>query len=233
MVPSILQEGQPGYLSLGGDFSRKAWFREVFSFVWGTLFLFYFSFISAWSRLLLPYSLWAFHTSISWWSFNGVWRTASLIKSPGLFSISWSILTIQWFRLLRLVFRFSTFPAPLPSLWGLFQLWSVSPSFSCSITFCFLWLSLCSLPGRQSPLFDRFSFLFFFLDYHLVWSSGRNEGICLYLKILENFMCLILQVAFWFVHILFVNVVKFLFLAQFPLNHLPNPVMSSLVFLLW
>ena len=35
-------------------------------------------------ELLLFYSLRVFHISFSWWSFNGVWVTASLLKSPGL-----------------------------------------------------------------------------------------------------------------------------------------------------
>ena len=35
------------------------------------------------------YSFWVFHVSVSWWSFNGVWVTASLLKSPGLFSVIW------------------------------------------------------------------------------------------------------------------------------------------------
>ena len=30
-----------------------------------------------------------FHISISWWSFTEVWVTASLLKSPGLFSVFW------------------------------------------------------------------------------------------------------------------------------------------------
>ena len=32
-------------------------------------------------------SLRVFHISFSWWSFTGVWVTASLLKSPGLFSV--------------------------------------------------------------------------------------------------------------------------------------------------
>ena len=33
------------------------------------------------------YSFRVFHNSVSWWSFTGVWTTASLLKSPGLFSV--------------------------------------------------------------------------------------------------------------------------------------------------
>ena len=31
----------------------------------------------------------AFHISVSWWFFTGVWVTASLHKSPGFFSVFW------------------------------------------------------------------------------------------------------------------------------------------------
>ena len=30
-----------------------------------------------------------FHISVSWWFFTGVWVTASLLKSPGFFSVFW------------------------------------------------------------------------------------------------------------------------------------------------
>ena len=39
------------------------------------------------SFLLLFYSFWVFHISFRWWAFSGVWVTASLLKSPGLFSV--------------------------------------------------------------------------------------------------------------------------------------------------
>ena len=42
--------------------------------------------------LLLCLSLRIFHTSVSWWSFKGVWVTVSLLKSPKLFSVFWPIL---------------------------------------------------------------------------------------------------------------------------------------------
>ena len=44
----------------------------------------------------------------------------------------------------------------------------------------------------------------------------------LYLKIPERFACLILQDHFWVLHIPFVHTVKFQFLAQFSVNHLPH-----------
>ena len=34
--------------------------------------------------IIIIYSFRVFHISVSWWSFTGVWVTASLLKSPGL-----------------------------------------------------------------------------------------------------------------------------------------------------
>ena len=39
--------------------------------------------------LLLLLLIRVFHISVSWWSFTGVWVAASLLKSPGLFSVFW------------------------------------------------------------------------------------------------------------------------------------------------
>ena len=45
-----------------------------------------------------------FHLSVSWWSFTGDWVTASLLKSPGLFSVFWPfsiMLLFGWSQLGR------------------------------------------------------------------------------------------------------------------------------------
>ena len=51
------------------------------------------------------YSLiWAFHISVSRWFFTGVWVTASLLKSPGLFLVFWqfsTMLSFGWSPLVR------------------------------------------------------------------------------------------------------------------------------------
>ena len=52
--------------------------------------------------------------------------------------------------------------------------------------------------------------------------------IRLYVKIPENFVRLIFLDGFWIVRIVFVRMVKFKFLAQFPVDHLPQPVVSCL-----
>ena len=46
------------------------------------------------SRFYYYCSSWVFHTSISWWSFSGVWVTESLFKSLELFSVYWPISTM-------------------------------------------------------------------------------------------------------------------------------------------
>ena len=99
---------------------------------------------------------------------------------------------------------------------------------STCLSFRLLWFLFCGLSGRQSSLFDCF-FFFFFVNYYLVWSSDLDKGICLYLKIPVNFMRLILQDGLWFGRIPFGGIVKFQFLAQFPVDYHPHPVVSSLL----
>ena len=53
--------------------------------------------------------------------------------------------------------------------------------------------------------------------------------ICLYLIIPKNFVCLIFRDGFWVVYRLFVRIIKFKLLAQFPVDHLPLEVLSSLI----
>ena len=47
-----------------------------------------------------------FHTSVSWWFFTGVWITAYLLKSPGLFLVFWPIWTMLLFACFPLVLFF-------------------------------------------------------------------------------------------------------------------------------
>ena len=65
-----------------------------------------------------------------------------------------------------------------------------------------------------------------------IQSSGRDWEICLYLKIPENCLPFIFKDSFWTVHITYMSVVKFQFLAQFPVDNLSCPVMYALAFLL-
>ena len=76
----------------------QRFFFVVFFFVFSSLarFMYLTSFqfrlVLSLLLLLLLFIPWEFfHISVSWWSFTGVWVTASLLKSPGLFSIFWLI----------------------------------------------------------------------------------------------------------------------------------------------
>ena len=79
-----------------------------------------------------------FHTCISWSFPTEVRVTASLLKSPGLFSVWRPILIIPSFGCSPLVLFYPYPPVSLSILWLLYQahqLQLVSPSFSCSIVF--------------------------------------------------------------------------------------------------
>ena len=107
---------------------------------------------------LLQYSLRVFHTFVSWWSFNRIWVTASLLMPTGLFSVLWLILTMLWSRWFWLFLRFPTLPVPLPNepittgiiINRLFNSFLMSPVrsknlslFSCSLIFIFDCVVLC------------------------------------------------------------------------------------------
>ena len=182
-----------------------------------------------------------FHISISWWFFIGVKVIASLHRPPGLFSVFWPSLTMLSSGCSRLVLRFPTILAFIPRFWGLLQapqLWLVSLHLqgpNMCLSFSFLWFSLCGPLGRASSLFlcdvlanvqhrDILVCEFelkscYYVHYHYVWYPGRDYVIRLCFKILQNFMCLILQDRFWFVYIPFFHMFKFQFLAQFPVMH--------------
>ena len=57
--------------------------------------------------------------------------------------------------------------------------------------------------------------------------------IRVFVKDPKEFMCVIFLDRCWIVHIPFVSMDKFKLLAHFPVDHLADPVMSSLIFLLY
>ena len=86
--------------------------------------------------------------------------------------------------------------------------------------------------GTAKSTIRKVLFFFFFLLIIMICSPGRDKAIRLYLKIPEEFVRLILQDRFWVVYIPFFRMVKFQFLAQFPVDHFAYPVVSSLVLFL-
>ena len=88
--------------------------------------------------------------------------------------------------------------------------------------------TLLSAGTAKSTIFKVLIF-FFFVDYYKVWSSVRDLVIRFYLKIPNEFVCLILQDRCWVVHIPFVRKVKSRFLARFLVDHRAHPVVSTLI----
>ena len=80
-----------------------------------------------------------------------------------------------------------------------------------------------------NPLFCKFSFFFFFLTNTRSGHLADIRWSVNILKIPENFVHLIFLDGFQSVHIPFVCWIKFKFLAQFSVDHLAHPVMSSLI----
>ena len=142
--------------------------------------------------LIIFLLLWEFFTwAIADGFFTGDWVTASLLKSPGLFSVFWPILVkplSEWSLICPLISKSSS---PFTNLSGSFQLHQlplISSSLSCSITssahqqgpnvyppFHFLLILLFGLPGRQTPQFSRFSFLFFSFFFTITQSDRLAE----------------------------------------------------------
>ena len=174
-----------------------------------------------------------FHTNVNCRLFTCM--TTSLPKSLE-FLVFWEILTVVSAR--PLISKYSsTFTMPLRIVWSVPIMTGITVTFMfhsflvlwqdlSTNLFCrFLWFSFSGLRGRQSSLFSRFSFCFFFFT---ITKSGILAGLSdtfLYQNTRE-FKCLILQDGFWFVYVLFGCLVKFKLLAQFPVDHLSHPVVS-------
>ena len=105
---------------------------------------------------MLYRSLWVFHSNVRCWSFTGVWVNANILNVSStilniLADLNNAVVWMVSFQ--SLIFKAST---PSTSIWGLFwlrQLQFVSPSSSCSITFC--------SPARSYCL-SLFLFFFFY-----------------------------------------------------------------------
>ena len=94
----------------------------------------------------------------------------------------------------------------------------------------FLLILLCALPGWQSPLFGRFSFLFFFFFFFffllLLLTITVSDRLAEFVYQTPREVCTFhSKDGFQVVHIPLVRMVIFKFLAQFPMDHFPFPIM--------
>ena len=100
----------------------------------------------------------------------------------------------------------------------------------------FFSLSFYSVVSWDSKVHNSAGSLLFIYFLKIITRSGRLAeigGISLHLKIPEEFVCLVLHDRCWVVHIPFVRMVKFKLLAQFPVDHLAQPVVYSLILFLY
>ena len=96
------------------------------------------------------------------------------------------------------------------------------------LLFTFLSFILCSVGTAKSTILQ----VLFFLS--IIIRSGLLAGdkvIRLYVKIPQEFVRVVLLDSCWVVHVPFLRMVKFKFLAQFPVDHFTHPVVSSLILL--
>ena len=81
----------------------------------------------------------------------------------------------------------------------------------------------CSAGTTKSTILIVFVVL---VHYNKIWLSGRDEVIRLYVKTLLKFLGFILQDSCWVEHVRIICLVKFYFLAQFPMDHLAHSMVS-------
>ena len=116
--------------------------------------------------------------------------------------------------------------------------------------FCFPSVLPCGHPKRQSPQFYSFVFCFFcFVFFTFFFCFFVCLFVCLFFTITRSgnlaenrwsvcisksvsFVRLIFLDGLLVLHIPFVRMVKFKLLAQFPVDHLPHPIVSSFILFL-
>ena len=123
-------------------------------------------------------------------------KSSSIFINP-LVTVSSAPITIGIF----FTFKFRSFFDSLARSRYLF-LFSLSFSFN-------LWSTETAKSTIRQLHFFFFLFSFFFIDYFLIWSSGWDYVIRLYLKVPEELGRRIFQEEFWVVHIPFVCMVTF------------------------
>ena len=82
--------------------------------------------------------------------------------------------------------------------------------------------------GMTKSTFRLVLFFLLGLVFYLLLGLVFRLMFCLYVKFPEEFMCFVILDGFWFVYKLYGSILKFQFLAQFPLDHHSHPIASSL-----
>ena len=140
-------------------------------FIWSTYYCYYYSLIRA------------FHISFCRWFFTGVWVTASLLKSPGLFLVFCQFSTMLSFRWPPLVLQLpSPFSNPLVTVPN-------APITIGIIVTCMFHSFFNSLARSRYLSFFSHSFSF------ILWSAWTAKSTIL--QVLFCFCWLLLSLVFW------------------------------------
>ena len=134
---------------------------------------------------IMPLFMRFFHVSVSWWFSAGIWVTASLLKSSGLFSVFWLISTMPQFGQFPQV---PLFPRPLflvRIIWSLYQehkLPLVLASLLRSIDLLF--------PNKFQVLITHFTFLTF---YSVAPPRQQRQQFCKFCLFLLLLLLIVLK----------------------------------------
>ena len=127
-----------------------------------------------------------FHISVSWWSFTGDWVTASLLKSPGLFSVFWPFSIKQ-------LFGWSPLGRQLPNLPG--PLIITVPK--APITIGIIVTMFCSFFQFSSKVEVLVSLFTFFQFYSVVSRDSKVDNFADFLSFFFFFGWLLQSLVFW------------------------------------
>ena len=170
--------------------------------------------------------------------------TASLLKSSGFLSVFWLssiMLSFGWSLLVR---QLPNSPGPLiivpkvqikivTFMFHFFFFFQFSSKVEVLIPL-FTFFQFYSVVSRNSKV-DKFaSFRLLLLLLFIIRSGLLAEirwSVCMSMSI-RSLCVLLSRNRYWVVHIPFVRMVKFKFLAHFPVDHLAHPVVSHLILLL-
>ena len=129
----------------------------------------------------------AFHVGVCQWFFTGVWVTASLLKSPGLFSVFWPFSTMLSFRWSPLVRQLPSPPVPFNN--PLVTVPNAPITIGIVVT-CMFHSFFKSLARSRYLSFFSHSFSF------ILWSAGIPKSTIM--QVLSFFFCwLLLGLVFW------------------------------------
>ena len=148
-----------------------------------------------------------FHTRFSWWVLSKVWVIASLLKSPGLFSVLWSItimmlldglLSPSYFKVFQYLYQtFGDLTERTNYTWY-YHHFHVPEFFkyrvrSRHLSLISLSVLPCGHPEQQSPQFSKFPFLLWTIPRsgcltQIMWFqrilrvsfSRTDSGLCIY-----------------------------------------------------